>query len=89
VAFRRAPFDVDEGKQMLAELRMGALLDGVRGQMGVDRGAIARLLADLSSWAASMQPVLAELDLNPVLVGSAGPVAVDCVMVLRDERHAS
>ena len=30
-----------------------------------------------------MQPLLAELDLNPVLVGSTGPMAVDCVMVLR------
>jgi acetyltransferase len=30
-----------------------------------------------------MEPVLAELDLNPVLVGAAGPVAVDCVMVLK------
>lgn len=87
VVFRRAPFDVDEGMEMLAELRMGALLDGVRGQPGVDRQAIARLLADLSGWAASMQSVLAELDLNPVLVSSAGPVAVDCVMVLRDERR--
>lgn len=89
VVFRRAPFDMDEGMQMLAELRMGALLDGVRGQPGVDRNAIARLLADLSGWAASMQPVLAELDLNPILVGSAGPVAVDCVMVLRDERRSN
>lgn len=89
VVFRRAPFDIDEGMQMLAELRMGALLDGVRGQPGVDRNAISRLLADLSRWAESMQPVLAELDLNPVLVGSAGPVAVDCVMVLRNERRGN
>ena len=88
VAFRRAPFDAEEGMRMLAELRMGALLDGVRGQAAVDRGAIARLLANLSHWAAGMQAVLAELDLNPVLVGTAGPVAVDCVMVLHDEDRA-
>jgi hypothetical protein len=55
----------------------------VRGQPAVDRGAIAKMLADLSRWAAHMEPVLAELDLNPVLVGDDGPVAVDCVMVLR------
>ena len=83
VAFRRAPFDTDEGLAMLAELRMGALLDGVRGQSAVDRQAIARLLSDLSHWAAAT-PRLAELDLNPVRVGSDGPVAVDCVMVLRE-----
>jgi acetyltransferase len=83
VAFRQAPFDVDEGLAMLAELRGAALLDGVRGQPPVDRMALARLLADLSRWAAAMQPWLAELDLNPVRVGPAGPVAVDCVMLLR------
>lgn len=86
VVFRRAPFDVDEGLEMLAELRMSAMLDGVRGQPGVDRLAIAQLLADLSSWSAGMESSLAELDLNPVLVGTAGPVAVDCVMVLHNKR---
>lgn len=82
VAFRRAPFSVDEAGRMLGELRMGALFDGVRGQPPVDRFAIAQLLSRLSRWAAGMQPMLAELDLNPVLVGRDGPVAVDCVMVL-------
>ncbi len=81
VVFRGAPFDVDEAHAMLRELRMSALLDGVRGQPAVDRAPIARLLSDLSRWAASMQPVLSELDLNPVMVGADGPVAVDCVMV--------
>lgn len=88
VAFRRAPFDADEAALMLRELRMGALLDGVRGQAPVDRGAIARMLAGLSRWAAAMSPVLSELDLNPVLVGDDGPVAVDCVMVLQDQRRS-
>lgn len=83
VAFRRAPFDDNEALAMLAELRMAPLLDGVRGQPAVDRRAIARLLAGLSRWAAAMQPRLAELDLNPVRVGPDGPLAVDCVMVLR------
>lgn len=87
VVFRRAPFDTEEALRMLDELRMGALLDGVRGQPGIDRGAVARMLAGLSHWAAAMAPVLAELDLNPVLVGPLGPVAVDCVVVLKDLRR--
>ncbi len=82
VVFRHAPFGPEEGLAMLRELRMGALLDGVRGRPGVDRAAIARLLSDLSRWATAAQERLAELDLNPVLVGAEGPCAVDCVMVL-------
>ena len=81
VSFRRAPFSVDEGLSMLEDLRMGALLDGVRGRPPVDRRAVASLLSNLSQWAAA-NPSLAELDLNPVLVGQDGPVAVDCVMLL-------
>jgi acetyltransferase len=90
VSFRRAPFDADEAHRMLAELRLSPLLDGVRGRPAVDRDAIARMLAALSQWAAAMAPTLAELDLNPVLVGPDGPIGVDCVMVLRarpDELH--
>ena len=85
VAFRRAPFGPEEGAAMLRELRMGAVLDGVRGQPGVDRGALAQMLSRLSHWAAGMAPWLAELDLNPVLVGESGPLAVDCVMVLKHQ----
>lgn len=84
--FRLAPFDTDEGERMLRELRMAALFDGVRGQSGVDQHAIASMLSRLSRWAFAMEPLLAELDLNPVLVGASGPIAVDCVMVLKDRR---
>ncbi|MBA2723023.1 MAG: acetate--CoA ligase family protein, partial [Methylibium sp.] len=55
VVFRHAPFDVDEAQAMLRELRMTALLDGVRGQPAVDRTAIAQMLSRLSHWAAAMQ----------------------------------
>ncbi|PJX26149.1 CoA-binding protein [Advenella sp. S44] len=81
VVFRRAPFDTNEGLCMLEQLRMSALLDGVRGQKGIDRSAVASMLSVLSRWAVAM-PRLIELDLNPIRVGQSGPIAVDCVMVL-------
>ena len=81
VVFRRAPFDINEGLTMLGQLRMSALLDGVRGHKGIDRSAVANMLSALSRWAVTM-PRLAELDLNPIRVGQQGPIAVDCVMVL-------
>lgn len=81
VVFRKAPFDLATGLEMLSELRASRLLDGVRGQPAVDRSEIATMLADLSHWAYAMRGSLAELDLNPVLAGSEGCVAVDCVMI--------
>jgi len=83
VVFRIPPFDTEEAERMLCELRMSALLDGVRGQRGIGRRGIAKMLARLSCWAAAAESSLAELDLNPVLVGPTGPIAVDCVMVLK------
>ncbi|MEO7938869.1 MAG: acetate--CoA ligase family protein [Burkholderiaceae bacterium] len=83
VVFRRAPFTTAEALRMLGELRMGAMLDGVRGRPPVDRQALACMLSALSRWVDAMHPTLQELDLNPVLVGNNGPIAVDCVMVLR------
>lgn len=81
VVFRKAPFDRDTGLEMLAELRATKLLDGVRGAPAVDRGQIAEMLSRLSHWAFAARGSLTELDLNPVLVGPDGPVAVDCVMI--------
>ena len=89
VTFRKAPFSREEALTMLAELRMGAVLDGVRGKPAVDRGQIADMLANLSHWAAGMSAHLSELDLNPVLVGPDGPTVVDCVMILDTEPGAS
>jgi len=83
VAFRQAPFDPAEARAMLDELRMRPLLDGARGRAPVDIDRLCRLLADLSRWAAGVSGELAELDLNPLLIGPDGPVGVDCVMVVR------
>ena len=86
VAFRRAPFDIAEARSMLDDLKTGALLDGVRGKPAADRDAIAALLVHVSQWASDMQPILSELDLNPVIVGPSGIEAVDCVMIFENEQ---
>lgn len=83
VVFRKAPFGRSEGMNMINGLRTRALLEGVRGRPPIDKPAIASLLSNVSVWAAAMEPWLEELDLNPILVNDAGPVAVDCVMVFK------
>ncbi|MDE2188017.1 MAG: acetate--CoA ligase family protein, partial [Betaproteobacteria bacterium] len=83
VSFRIAPFSHAQALEMLQELRMHALFEAFRGRPALDRDAVAALLSKLSVWAAAMQPWLQELDLNPLLLGSEGASAVDCVMVLQ------
>ncbi|WP_245153697.1 acetate--CoA ligase family protein [Allopusillimonas ginsengisoli] len=83
VVFRRAPFTEREARSMLAEMRMRPILDGVRGRPGADIDKLCSLLSRLSYWAASVASQLAELDLNPLLIDSDGPVGVDSIMIIR------
>ena len=76
VAVRIAPFTEEEAASMFDELRGRALLDGARGRPGVNRAAIAHLLASLSQWIARA-PWLAELDLNPIIASGSNLIAVD------------
>jgi hypothetical protein len=66
---------------MLAGLRGAALLDGVRGRPAVDRAAVAAILVALGRLGID-RPDVREVDLNPVVAGSGGAVAVDALVVL-------
>jgi len=88
VAFRRAPVTETEALSMLDELRGRALLDGVRGKPPVDKDAVARLIAAVSRFGAAAGDRLVELDVNPVLAGPNGAVAVDWLMVLETAESA-
>jgi len=82
-AHRLAPVDHQEALEMLTELRWGAVLDGHRGQAGVDREAAADVIVAVGDLLAEL-PEVRELDLNPILPGPGGRgcVAVDALVVL-------
>jgi acyl-CoA synthetase (NDP forming) len=75
-AVRLAPIGTDTAYEMVAELRVAALLAGFRGRAPVAVGALAELIATVSRLIAAY-PRIRELDLNPVLVTSTGTVALD------------
>ncbi|MCC7485532.1 MAG: acetate--CoA ligase family protein [Burkholderiales bacterium] len=80
--FRAAPVTPAEAERMLDELRGRALLAGVRGGPPVDRAALAGLISAVSRFGVATGPRLESLDLNPVLAGPDGAVAVDWLMLL-------
>jgi len=80
--FRRAPVTAGEAARMLDELRGRALLDGVRGVRRVDRMALANFISAVSCFGAAAGERLEALDLNPVLAGPDGAVAVDWLLFL-------
>lgn len=80
-AFRVLPLTPLEAREMLVELRLNALLDGVRGAPACDRDAIVELLLAVSRLVVS-DPTVVEIDLNPVVASPAG-VGIADVRVLR------
>lgn len=71
VACLPAPLSEAEARAGLAGLRGWALLAGARGRPPADVDALARLVQALGDLAWQC-PQITELDLNPVIVGSAG-----------------
>lgn len=79
---RLAPITTDEASAMLDELRLAPLLGAVRGQPPVDRAAVADTISRFSLLVTD-QSELAELEVNPLMVGPDGAVAVDARGTIR------
>ncbi|MYZ42819.1 acetate--CoA ligase family protein [Schauerella aestuarii] len=93
VAVLLPPFGLQEAESRIRALRIGALLDGVRGEAAADVRALAQLMVDVGQLALDAGPALQSLDLNPVRVRPAGEgvVIVDALWEgaadIRSDRH--
>jgi acetyltransferase len=76
-----APLSRHDAATMLDGLRGASLLDGVRGGPAVDREAIVDVLQAIGRLAIE-RPDIQEIDLNPIIAGPDGCVAVDALVVL-------
>jgi len=83
VTFRVAPFTIRDAEMMLKEIRARALLDGVRGEMPVDKDAIIDTLLKIGHLVTTF-PEITELDINPLIVyqDGQGAIAIDMRLVL-------
>ncbi len=77
------PLDRTAAHRLIDALAVRRVLDGVRGALPSDVGALADALARLSVLAADLGDLLDELDVNPVMVGPRGAVAVDALVIPR------
>lgn len=75
-AMRLCPVDPVDAREMLCELRMAPLLRGVRGEPPVDLDALVDVVCRFSRLAASAAP-LTELEINPLVAGPDGVLAID------------
>ncbi|MFB9905385.1 bifunctional acetate--CoA ligase family protein/GNAT family N-acetyltransferase [Allokutzneria oryzae] len=75
-AFRLVPLSTTDAVEMVESLRAAPLLHGYRGTPPADVAAVHDVLLRVARLA-ELLPEVAELDLNPVLAGPKGCVAVD------------
>lgn len=76
VAVLLPPFDAAEVIAKLRGLRIGPLLEGVRGDPPADVEALARLALLLGRFGLAAADCVASVDINPVLVGAQGQGAI-------------
>jgi acyl-CoA synthetase (NDP forming) len=77
------PTDHTQALRMLDRLRVAGLLAGVRGQPPADTGAVAEAVVAVSMIARELGDHLEALDINPLICGPAGAIAVDVLAVRR------
>jgi succinyl-CoA synthetase beta subunit len=75
------PVSRDRARHMTGRLRVAALLAGVRGQPPANLDAVADAIVGLSAIACELGSELEALDINPLICGPAGAVAVDALAV--------
>ena len=78
-----APFGPRQAQRLLARLKMRPLLDGVRGQAGAEMASLCESLSRFSLLCHRLGPQLSEADVNPMIAGPGGCVAVDALVVPR------
>jgi acetate---CoA ligase (ADP-forming) len=85
VIYRPAPVSAAEATTMLGELKAAPLLHGFRGAPKADVPALAKLISEVSLFAARVAAEISEIELNPVLVHPTGQgvTIVDALVVKR------
>ena len=75
------PLDEPRARALLDGLKSRALLEGVRGAPASDVGAVVRAVVALSALAYDLGEGIAALDVNPLIAGPDGCVAVDALVL--------
>lgn len=77
-----APVSLEQAHSMMRKLRTWPLLSGWRGAPAADTDAMARAISALSQLAMAQRDVIAEIEVNPVVVlpQGQGVVALDAVI---------
>jgi hypothetical protein len=75
------PVGTESARRMIDRLKVRNLLDGVRGSPAADIEAITAAVASVSDIARELGSAIEALDINPLICGPSGVVAVDVLVI--------
>ncbi len=81
VSFRVCPINLDDADEMLNELKLKKLLEGVRGEKRINFKLLNSLLVKVSKLPEKYGDIK-EMDINPLIVNSKDAKIVDARIVL-------
>ena len=86
ITFRVAPLTERDAREMTAEIKGRKLLQSIRGMEAVDLDKLVHCLVTLGQIGLE-NPAIKELDINPLIIRSGQPVAVDALVVLAEPQQ--
>ena len=81
------PLDRDRARGLVAGLPAAQLLDGVRGRPAADRAAVIDAVVSVGQLAVELGDVIEAVDINPLIAGPSGAIAVDALVMPRSPRQ--
>ncbi len=81
VSFRLAPLEPRDAREMMREISGHRILDAIRGMEAVDLEKMAGILIAVGQVGVE-NPLVKEIDVNPLIIRGNSPVAVDALIVL-------
>jgi acetyl-CoA synthetase (ADP-forming) len=81
ISFRVAPIEKRDALEMAREIKGHKILDEVRGMPAADMEKLCGILITVGRIGLE-NPAVKEIDINPLILSGADPVAVDALVVL-------
>jgi acyl-CoA synthetase (NDP forming) len=87
ISFRVAPLEKRDALDMMQEIKGRKILEAVRGMEAADLDMVAQILINVGRIGLENDAVK-EIDINPLILAGARPVAVDALVVLERKEGA-
>jgi len=84
VSFRIVPFEREDAREMIREIKGYPILEGFRGREPADVSILEEILLKISRFVDD-NPEIKELDLNPIFAYKDGAVTVDARIILEGD----